>query len=113
MTTGVVRIWKGYGSAESVDRYCRTHFAAAVLPQLQALDGFLAANVLTRRFGDETQVVVATVWESIEAIKAFAGDDYERAVVEPVVRDLLTRFDDDVAHFTLALTASPQIWEVR
>jgi hypothetical protein len=29
-----------------------------------------------------------TIWDSIDAVKAFAGDDYERAVVEPVVRDL-------------------------
>jgi hypothetical protein len=47
------------------------------------------------------------VWESIDAVKAFAGDEYARAVAEPVVRDLLERFDDDVAHFTLALAARP------
>jgi hypothetical protein len=56
-----------------------------------------------RSCGDETEVVVATVWESIGAVKAFAGDDYERAVVEPIVSDLLTRFDEHVTHFTLAL----------
>ena len=52
----------------------------------------------------QTEVVVATVWDSLDAIKAFAGDDYERAVVEPVVRQLLHRFDVRVAHFSIALT---------
>jgi hypothetical protein len=49
--------------------------------------------------------VVATVWASIESVKAFAGENYESAVVEPVVRDLLRRFDDRVMHFELALSA--------
>lgn len=39
----------------------------------------------------------------IDAVKAFAGYDYERAVVEPAVRQLLTRFDERVTHFTVAL----------
>jgi hypothetical protein len=43
---------------------------------------------------------------SIDAVKAFAGEDYEAAVVEPVVRQLLTRFDDRVTHFTVAVAAS-------
>jgi len=51
----------------------------------------------------ETQVVVATVWDSIDAVKAFAGEDYARAVVEPVVSDLLQRFDDYATHFTVAV----------
>jgi heme-degrading monooxygenase HmoA len=102
----VVRVWKGYGSAEGVERYCREHFARIVLPGLQELDGFLDANVLVRPYGEQTEVVVASVWESIEAITAFAGDDYERAVVEPIVHELLTRVDEQVTHFTLTLAAS-------
>jgi heme-degrading monooxygenase HmoA len=105
MTTPVVRVWKGYGTAEGVERYCREHFATTVLPRLQAIDGFLAANVLTRTSADETEVVVATVWDSAETLKAFAGDNDERAVVEPIVHDLLTRFDEQVTHFTLSLAA--------
>jgi heme-degrading monooxygenase HmoA len=104
MTTEVVRVWKGYGTPEGVERYCREHLVQTVLPQLQALDGFLAADVLVRSLGDEDEVVVATTWESIEAVKRFAGDDYERAVVEPVARRLLTRFDASASHFALALS---------
>jgi hypothetical protein len=43
-----------------------------------------------------------TTWASLDAVKAFAGEDYERAVVEPVVRELLDAFDDEVAHFAVA-----------
>lgn len=105
MTSRVIRIWKGYGTADGADRYCREHFSQTLLPQLRALSGFLDANVLARSSGAETEVVVATCWESIEAVRGFAGDEYERAVVEPVVHDLLERFDDEVTHFTLAVAA--------
>src|SRR2546428_14130959 len=103
MTTAVVRVWKGYGTAEGVERYCHEHFSKTVLPQLQALGGFREAKVLVRAVGDETEVVVATVWDSIDAIRAFAGDQIERAVVEPVVHEFLDRCDDEVTHFTLAV----------
>jgi len=84
----------------------KEHFAKTVLPQLKALEGFLDAKVLVRSSGNEAEVVVATVWDSTDSIKAFAGDHYEHAVVEPVVRDLLERFDDEVAHFSIALTTA-------
>ena len=100
MTARIVRVWKGYGTAEGVDRYCREHFAPTVLTQLRAINGFLDATVLTRPLRDEAQVVVATVWASVDSIKAFAGESYEQAVVEPIVHELLHRWDDEVSHFT-------------
>jgi heme-degrading monooxygenase HmoA len=105
MAGQIVRIWKGYGTEAGVDRYCREHFPKSVLPQLRRLDGFLDAWVLTRPERDETELVVATVWDSIDSVKAFAGEDYEHAVIEPVVHELLKRFDNRVTHFTVALAA--------
>ena len=106
MAGQIVRIWGGYGTEAGVDRYCREHFPNSVLPHLQSITGFIEAKVLTRPGRGETELVVATTWESIESVRAFAGEDYEKAVVEPVVRELLNRFDDRVAHFTVALATS-------
>jgi heme-degrading monooxygenase HmoA len=103
MANQIVRVWKGYGTQAGVERYCREHFPNSVLPQLRSIEGFVSAKVLTREAGGDTQLVVATVWDSIESVKAFAGENYEHAVVEPVVRELLNRFDDRVTHFTVAL----------
>ena len=101
----IVRVWKGYGTVEGVDQYCREHFSQTVLPQLRALKGFLDATVLTRAIEGETEVVVATVWDSVDSVRAFAGESYDKAVVEPIVHDLLQRFDDHVAHFSIAASA--------
>lgn len=103
MTGRIVRVWSGYGTQAGVDRYCREHFPESVLPHLRSIEGFIGAKLLTRTALGETEVVVATTWDSIDAVKAFAGDDYDRAVVEPAVRQLLTRFDENVRHFTVAL----------
>jgi len=103
MAGQIVRVWKGYGTEAGVDRYCRDHFPNSVLPHLRSIQGFVGARVLTRPGHHETGLVVATVWDSIDSIKAFAGENYEEAVVEPVVRELLNRFDDHVAHFTVAV----------
>jgi heme-degrading monooxygenase HmoA len=105
MAGQIVRVWRGYGTEAGVDRYCREHFPNSVLPHLRSIDGFVDAMVLTRTGRGETEVVAVTIWDSIESVKAFAGDDYEDAVVEPAVRELLNRFDDRVTHFTVAYPA--------
>lgn len=105
MANQIVRVWKGYGTQAGVARYYREHFQNSVLPHLRSIDGFVGAKVLTRARGGETEIVVATVWDSIDSVKAFAGEKYEHAVIEPMVRELLNRFDDHVTHFTVALAA--------
>jgi len=55
MTTQVVRVWKGYGTSEGADRYCREHFVTTVRPQLQTLSGLL------ERFDDEVTHVTLAV----------------------------------------------------
>jgi heme-degrading monooxygenase HmoA len=106
MAGQIVRVWGGFGTTAGVERYCREHFPNSVLPHLRSIDGFIEVKVMTRKGRDETEVVVATTWESIDSVKAFAGNDYQKAVVEPVVRELLNRFDERVAHFTVAIAAS-------
>jgi heme-degrading monooxygenase HmoA len=104
----VVRVWKGYGSAAGIQRYCDEHFRLVVLPQLRALDGFVGATVLARTRERDAEVVVTTRWDSIEAIRGFAGEDYECAVVEPAVRDLLDSFDERVEHLTVIFETDAQ-----
>jgi hypothetical protein len=103
MAAGIARIWKGYGTAEGVRQYCDEYFGPTLLPELQRLDGFVRATLLMRQRAEDSEVVVATIWESIEAVKGFAGDDYEQAVVEPVVYEMLQHFEDRVSHYTIGM----------
>ena len=66
-------------------------------------DGFRSADLLRHNGGDEVAFVTITRFDSLDAVRAFAGDDYETAVVEPEARALLTRFDARATHYEIVL----------
>ncbi|WP_342362604.1 antibiotic biosynthesis monooxygenase family protein [Terrarubrum flagellatum] len=94
----IVREWKGYAIGGAVDAYA-THLRDSVAPQLSKLDGFRGASLAKRAMGAETELLVTTRWDSMESVRAFAGDSPDIAVVEPAARAVLSRFDATVAHY--------------
>jgi mannose-6-phosphate isomerase-like protein (cupin superfamily) len=99
----IARRWRGWADGPAnADAYV-THFDRDVRPKLEAADGFVDATV--ERFADadgRTEIVVVTRWETADAIKAFAGDDVDAAVVEPEARAVLVDYDERVRHIELA-----------
>jgi heme-degrading monooxygenase HmoA len=91
-------MWQAQSTAENYDEYMR-HVNTKVFPALRAIEGHRGAYLLRRPLGDRVEVVVLTLWESMDAIQKFAGADPNRAVVEPEARAVLTSFDDFVTHF--------------
>jgi heme-degrading monooxygenase HmoA len=59
--------------------------------------------VLRRQTGDEVEFMTVTRFDSLDAIRQFAGDDYEAAHVAPRARELLPRFDARCLHFDLVV----------
>src|ERR671916_2348140 len=95
----ITRRWGGWTTTPgNADAYV-THFEGSVRPRLDALDGFLGAS-LERVPADDgrTEIVVVTRWDSMDAIRAFAGDDIDAARVEPEARAVLEDFDERVTH---------------
>lgn len=82
-------------SAADADRYT-TFLDTRIFPELRALPGHRGAYLLRRQIGDHAEMVIITMWESIDAIRAFAGDDVEAAVFEPEARRLLPDRDERV-----------------
>jgi heme-degrading monooxygenase HmoA len=98
----IARRWRGWADRrENADVY-EAHFENDVRPRLEATEGFDGAT-LERVEGAEgrTEIVVVTRWESMDAIRAFAGVDVEAAVVEPEARAVLADFDTRVRHIEL------------
>ena len=83
------------------------HFERTVLPALRRLAGHRGALVLRRVDGGEVEIMVLTLWASLEAVHEFTGPDASLAVVEPEARAALTTFDTRAVHFELALHAEP------
>ena len=95
----IARVWRGVAQGRSnAEAYLR-HLTANVLPALKAIDGHREARVLRREEGGRVEFLVMTFWDSMAAIRRFAGDDPERAVVEPEARAVLAEYDDGVRHY--------------
>jgi heme-degrading monooxygenase HmoA len=98
----IVRIWRGQvATAENAERYQR-HVTENVLPELTGIDGHRGAYVLRRETGGGTEFLVVTLWDSIDSVRAFAGDRVEAAVIEPEAQAVLSDFDDFVRHYEVA-----------
>ena len=52
--------------------------------------------------------MAVTTLDSLDAVRAFAGDDHEQAVIEPAARRLLTRFDERCRHYALAVSSDSE-----
>jgi heme-degrading monooxygenase HmoA len=74
-----------------------------VLPGIHRVDGYRGAYLLRRDAGDEVEFVTVTLFASWEAVRAFAGDDLEAAVVPTEARRLLKRFDERSVHYETLL----------
>jgi heme-degrading monooxygenase HmoA len=102
----IARTWKGIARPDSADGYVR-HLDEHTLPALAAIPGHLGACVLRRGTNDRVQFTVITLWESIDAIRRFAGSDVEVAVVPDEARALLVSFDDRVEHWEMVRACFP------
>jgi hypothetical protein len=94
----IVRLWKGRASVESADAYAH-HVSAILFPKLAQIEGFVRGRVLLRARDRQVEFLVMTEWESWNGIRSFAGDVPDRAIVDPMARDLLSDYDTHVEHF--------------
>ncbi len=94
----IVRLWNGQVKPPRADEYVQ-HLRKTVFPELRAIQGHRGAYLLRRTVEGAIEFAVLTLWDSMEAIRKFAGAQPERAVVAPQAQALLSRFDDFVSHY--------------
>ena len=101
----ICRLWRGWTTPEDADAYQRI-VSEEVLTSLADRDlaGYPGAYLLRRDAGDEVEFATIMYFDDLDAVKAFAGDDYEAAFVPPRAREVLKRFDERSAHFEALLT---------
>jgi uncharacterized protein YciI/heme-degrading monooxygenase HmoA len=96
----ILRMWKARSTADKSDEYVQ-HATKKVFPALRAIEGHRGAYLLRRAVDGAIELVVLTLWGSMEAVRKFAGKEPDKAVVEPEARAALTSFDDSVTHFEI------------
>ncbi|MFM9846976.1 MAG: hypothetical protein ACKVP3_07430 [Hyphomicrobiaceae bacterium] len=103
----IARSWSARTRHADAPRYV-AHARAEVFGQLAKIRGYRGALVLAEERTADVAITVLTFWETIDAIKAFAGADTEAAVVEPDAEAVLIDYDRRVRHFEVA--ASQAVW---
>jgi len=99
------RLWHGWTSREKADSY-EELLRTKILPGIHRVDGHKGAYLMRRDDGEEVEFATLTLFESMEAVRAFAGADPAVAVVPAEARELLLRFDRTSRHYEVVIEPS-------
>lgn len=94
------RLWHGWTRSEDADSY-EELLRTKILPGFHSVAGYKGAYLLRKEGDVETEFVTLTLFEDMRAVRAFAGEDYEAAVVPDEAGKLLSRFDRRSAHYEI------------
>ena len=94
----IARLWHGSTKPENADAY-EAFLKPELLPGISKVEGFKGSYFLRRNVGDEVECVTMLLWESPEALEAFAGPEYEKSIIPEERRKYLSRHDELAAHY--------------
>ena len=98
----ISRIWHGWTTPANADAY-QALLQEEIFTGIQDrhIHGFRGIQLLRREAGPEVEFVTIMEFDSLEAVREFAGEDYEAAVVPPKARQVLARFDACSQHYEI------------
>jgi heme-degrading monooxygenase HmoA len=94
----IARIWHGYTTPANADAY-EAALKTDILPGITKVNGYVGSFLLRRSKGDEVEFVTVLLWESLRALRQFAGPDYELAIVPAERRKFLSHYDERSADY--------------
>jgi heme-degrading monooxygenase HmoA len=97
----IARVWHGVAKPGHADAY-EAMLKPELLPGVSRMAGYRGSYLLRRPAGEETEFITVMFWDSVKAIRAVAGEDYEHAVVPEERRQHLARWDERAAHYEVA-----------
>ena len=98
----ICRLWRGWTTPEDADAYERL-VRTEVIPAIEArkIPGFRHIDLMKRDLDGEIEFQTLMWFDSLDAIKAFMGEDYAVSHVPEQARAALKRFDERAAHYEL------------
>jgi heme-degrading monooxygenase HmoA len=94
----ITRVWHGRTSLANADLYLNFLLTKGTA-DYKKVNGNLSVRVWRRLDKDCSHFYTVTEWESIDSIKQFAGEDYEKAVYYPEDQAILLEFEEQVVHY--------------
>lgn len=98
----ISRIWHGWttpGNADTYEALLKEEIFVGI--QNRHIRGFKGIQLLRREAGEEVEFVTIMTFNSLDAVREFAGEDYEVAVVPDKARAVLSRFDQRSQHYEI------------
>lgn len=99
----IARHWRGWTQPQDANSY-ETLLKTQVLPGLAKIAGYRGGYVLRSDMRNEVEFVVINLFDSIDAVRAFAGPDYSTPVFEPEARRLLSRIEPVAHHYEVRVS---------
>ena len=96
------RLWSGRTRTADADAY-EQFLRCDLLPEVARLDGSRGAYVMRRNLPGAVDFVTLTLFDSLDAIRSFAGQQEALPVIEPRAAELLCEYDDRVRHFEVVV----------
>jgi heme-degrading monooxygenase HmoA len=103
----IARIWRGWTACDDAEAYVR-YMEEIAAPDSLGKPGNCGSSVLHRQDGDREEFLTISLWESLDVIRAFAGDDIERAVFYPEDDRYLVERELTVSHFDYSVRTRPE-----
>lgn len=94
----IARHWKGIARKERAEEYI-AHLRNDTFEKIKKIEGFVSASILKRDLPEGVEFLVITEWQTLDAIRKFAGEKIEVAVVPKVVQDIMVKYDERVSHY--------------
>ena|SRR2546425_1963446 len=98
----IARTWRGYTTHANAEPYA-TALQAEILPGIMKVPGYKGSYLLRRLYDEEVEFVTVMLWDSLKALRQFAGPDYEQAIVPVERRQLLSRYEKRSAHYEILM----------
>lgn len=99
----IARHWRGWTKTENAAAY-ETLLKQHVLPELKKLEGYRGGYILRNDGPSESEFIVINLFDSLDAVRRFAGDDYSVAVFEPEARRLLSKVEPLANHYEVRVS---------
>jgi heme-degrading monooxygenase HmoA len=103
----IARVWTAKIAPADAHLYA-DHLKSQVLTTLRKVDGYIGAKLLERETSDGVEIVVITLWQSLDSIRKFAGPDLGKAVVSDEIVSLFLQYDQRVRHYNVVVMDDPQ-----
>ena len=102
----IARHWRGWTRLQDADAY-EALLKSKVLPGLREIAGYRGGYILRNDGAAESEFVVINLFDSLDAVRKFAGPNYDVPVFEPEAKALLSRFEPVANHYEVRAAPEP------